>query len=77
MVSVLESTAVDRMLESRSGQIKDNGICIYINVCIFNSRNCGPFKHNPDMKNEGAENSNINQRNHRPSCHHGDIGMST
>ena len=77
MVSVLASTAVDRMLESRSGQIKDIEICIYIHVCIFNSRNCGPFKHNPDMKNEGAENSNINQRNHRSSRQHGDIGMST
>jgi hypothetical protein len=29
------------------------------------------------MKNEGAENSNINQRYHRASRHHGDIGMST
>jgi hypothetical protein len=56
MVIVLASTAVDCILESRSGKIKDNEICIYINVCIFNSRNCGPFKHNPDMKNEGAKN---------------------
>jgi len=29
------------------------------------------------MKNEGAENSNINQPNHRSSRHHGDISMST
>jgi hypothetical protein len=29
------------------------------------------------MNNEGAENSNINQRYHRSSCHHGNIGMST
>ena len=30
------------------------------------------------MKNEGAENNNINQPNHRPSRHHGDIiNMST
>jgi hypothetical protein len=28
------------------------------------------------MENEGAENSNINKRNHRSSRHHGDIGMS-
>ena len=77
MVSVLASTAVDRMLETRSGQIKDNEICIYINVCIFNSRNGGPLKHNPDMENEGADNSNTNRPNHRPSRHHGDIGMST
>jgi hypothetical protein len=28
------------------------------------------------MKNEGAENSNTNRPNHRPSRHHGDIGMS-
>jgi len=77
MVSVLASTAVDRMLESRSGQIKDNEICIYINMCIFNYRNCGPLKHNPDMENEVAENSNTNRPNHRPSPHHDDIGMST
>ena len=76
MVIVLAWTAVDCILESRSDEIKDNNICIYINVCIFNSRNCDPFKHNPDMENEGAENSNINQRNHRSSRHHGDIGMS-
>jgi len=38
-------------------------------VCVFNSRNCGPFKHNPDSK--------INQSSHRSSHHHGDIGMST
>ena len=65
------------MLQSRSGQIKDIEICIYIHVCIFNSRNCGPFKHNPDMTNEDAKNSNANPPNHRPSRHHGDIGMST
>jgi hypothetical protein len=29
------------------------------------------------MKNEGAENFNINRPNHRSSRHHGDIGMST
>ena len=29
------------------------------------------------MKNEGAENSNINQQHHRSSHQHGDIGMST
>jgi len=29
------------------------------------------------MKNEGTDNSNINQRNLRSSRHHGDIGMST
>jgi hypothetical protein len=29
------------------------------------------------MKNEGAENSNTNRPNHRPSHHYGDIGMST
>ena len=75
MVIVLASTAVDCMLESL--RVKLNEICIYINVCIFNSRNCGPFKHNPDMKNEGAENSNINQRNHRSSRQHGDVGMTT
>ena len=34
MVIVLASTAVDGMLESRSGKIKDNDICIYINVCF-------------------------------------------
>ena len=48
-----------------------------INLCVVNSRNCGPFKHNPDMNNEGAENFNINRPNHRSSRHHGDIGMST
>jgi hypothetical protein len=68
MVSVLASTGIDRMLESRSGQNKDNEICIYINVCIFNSRNCDPFKRNPDMNNEGAENSNINQDRKSVKC---------
>jgi hypothetical protein len=29
------------------------------------------------MENEGAENSNTNRPNHRPSRQHGDIGMST
>jgi hypothetical protein len=38
---------------------------------------CGPFKHNPDMKNEGADNINIYRSNHRSSRQHGDIGMST
>ena len=48
-----------------------------MNVCIFNSRNCGPLKHNPDMKKEGAENSNTKRPNPSPSRRHGDIGIST